>query len=118
MAEDGAGEERPERRTIRWDDRDWVVLDGGRALTGHGHLKPAPIRLVQFADAADPEQRPLLEALTTPRPVENLHDSELLDLIARAREVPEYAPPDESSRSGRRIRSAGDRGRDRPRGRH
>jgi hypothetical protein len=93
MADDGTGE-RPERRTLQWDGRDWVVLDGGRALTGHGHLKPAPIRLVQFADAADPEQRPLLEAITPPRPADELYDSELIDLIAGAREVPEYAPPD------------------------
>jgi hypothetical protein len=112
MAEDKTGQE---PRSIRWNDRDWVVLDGGRAITGHGHLKPARIRLIQFADAANPDQ-PLLEIVASPRPVDELHDSELIDLIARARDVPEYGPPDESSRSGRRIRSGGPHGREKPRG--
>jgi hypothetical protein len=117
MAEDVTGQgTSPQPRTIRWDDRDWVVLDGGRALTGHGHLEPARIRLIQFADATNPGV-PLLEALAPPGPVDEMHDSELLDMIARARQVPVYGPPDESSRSGRRIRSGGAHGNDGTRGR-
>ncbi len=103
------------RRTFHHDGRDWLVLDGGRALTGHGHLEPARLRLIQFADAAEPD-KPLMEAVAGPRPIDSLHDSELVELLRRAREVPEYGPPDESSRSGRRIRTGGPRGRERRRG--
>lgn len=108
------GEQAP--RTFLHDGREWVVLDGGRSLTGTGHLAPAPLRLLQFAHADTPDS-PLLEVTASPRPVAELHDSELVELLSHARDVPEYAPPDEASTSGRRLRTSGPRGRDRQRGR-
>ncbi|HUF69834.1 MAG TPA: hypothetical protein VMM79_14415 [Longimicrobiales bacterium] len=100
------------RRILHHEGREWVVRDGGRALTGHGHLRPARLRLIQFAHADAPDI-PVMEVIAPPGPVEALHDSELIELLGRARDVPEYSAPDESSRSGRRIRSGGPRGRER-----
>jgi len=97
-------------RRFEYDGDEWLVIDGGRSLTGSGHLAPAPLRLVQFARSGQPD-KPLLECMAPPRPISDLHDAELVDLIRIARQVPEYAPPDESSRSGRRIRTGGPGGR-------
>lgn len=82
----------PEPPSVRFRAQgvEWLARVAGSAASGGAPGTGAPLVLLRFARAEDPE-RPLREILRVGRGLADLTDGELADLLARARSV--AAPP-------------------------
>ncbi len=73
-------------RTIRAGSEDWVIREAGRTASGTGGDSRAPLVLLFFARAEEPE-RPLRELLTGAGRLHDFTDDYLIDLLAASRPV-------------------------------
>ena len=69
---------------MRAGDEDWIVREGGRTASGSGADPRAPLLLLFFARAAEPDVI-VRELLTPGHRLNDLTDAELVGLVARAR---------------------------------
>lgn len=71
-------------RTVRSGDEDWLVREGGLTAAGHGVGRRAPLMMLLFARAADPD-RLVRETLVPAKRMDELSEDELVDALGRAR---------------------------------
>ena len=69
-------------RSLRAGDEEWNAREGG--LTASGRGSPAPLLLLFFARADDPEHA-VRELLVAGRRLDDLSDDELIEALGRAR---------------------------------
>jgi hypothetical protein len=71
-------------RAFHAGDAEWIVREVGRAAAGTGMQSRAPLTLLFFALATDPDQS-LREVLTAAGRLDDLSDAQLVELLATSR---------------------------------